>query len=223
MENVKDLIDKNDEAFIVFDDSVLDKRFLREIEVARRQYSGNEHKVITGIGIVSCIYVNPKTGQFWVIDYRVFNPEEDGLTKINHVKEMLLSLVKQKLLPFKTVLMDTWYATNSLMLFIDDLSKIFYCPLKKNRLVDDSNGQDKYKPLESLIWSESDLKSGKTIKIKNFPVSKKVKLFRVAVSIDRTDYVATNDLYQSDTEVVQQVCKNRWKIEELPFGKASPT
>jgi hypothetical protein len=41
-----------------------------------------------------------------------------------------------------------------------------------------------------------------------------VKLFRVAVSTNRTDYVATNDLSQSYTNVVQEVCKIRWKIEE---------
>jgi len=29
------------------------------IELTRRQYSGNEHKVIRGIGIVNCIYCNP--------------------------------------------------------------------------------------------------------------------------------------------------------------------
>ena len=58
----------------------------------------------------------------------------------------------------------------------------------------------------------------KTLKIKNG-----VKLFRVIVSTDRTDYVATNDLSQSSTDVTQQVCKVRWKIEELPFGKTSST
>lgn len=42
-----------------------------------------------------------------------------------------------------------------------------------------------------------------------------MKLFRVTVSTDRTDYVATNDLSQSSTDVVQQVCKIRWKIEEF--------
>jgi hypothetical protein len=41
-----------------------------------------------------------------------------------------------------------------------------------------------------------------------------VKLFRVAVSTNRTDYVATNDLSPSSTNVVQEVCKVRWKIEE---------
>lgn len=143
-DNVKDLIEKDDEAFIIFDDSVLDQRFSSKIEIARRQYSGNEHRVLTGIGMVNCIYVNPKTGKFWVIDYRIFNPDEDGLTKIDHVKAMLINLIYHKLLPFKTVLMDSWYASNNLMLFIDGLSKIFYCPLKKNRLVDDSNGREKF-------------------------------------------------------------------------------
>ena len=183
------------------------KRFSSKIEIARRQYSGNEHRVLTGIGMVNCIYVNPKTGKFWVIDYRIFNPDEDGLTKIDHVKAMLINLIYHKLLPFKTVLMDSWYASNNLMLFIDGLSKIFYCPLKKNRLVDDSNGREKYKNIELLHWYESDLESGKTIKIKNFPGSKKVKLFRVSISTNRTDYVATNDLSQSKTNIVQQVCK----------------
>jgi hypothetical protein len=38
---------------------------------------------------------------------------------------------------------------------------------------------------------------------------------RVAVSTDRTDYIVTNDLSQNSTDVVQQVCKIRWKIEEF--------
>ena len=42
-----------------------------------------------------------------------------------------------------------------------------------------------------------------------------MKLFRVAVSTNRTDYVATKDLSQSSTNVVQEVCKIRWKIEEF--------
>jgi hypothetical protein len=42
-----------------------------------------------------------------------------------------------------------------------------------------------------------------------------VKLFRVAVSTDRADYIATNDLSQNSADVVQQVCKIRWKIEEF--------
>jgi hypothetical protein len=214
-ENVKDIIERDANGYIIFDDSVLDKRYSQEIEMVRRQYSGNEHGVVKGIGVVSCVYVNPQVKRFWVVDYRIFNPDVDGKTKIDHVKDMLSNLVYQKLLPFDTVLMDTWYAVNSLMLYIDSLEKVYYCPLKNNRLVDDTLGKEKYKRIELLEWSEEELECGKIIKIKGFPAQKKVKLFRVAVSNNRTDYVATNDLSQSSTNVVQEVCKIRWKIQEF--------
>lgn len=214
-ENVKEVIELDDNGYIIFDDSILDKRYSKEIEMVRKQYSGNEHGIIKGIGVVSCVYVNPKVQRFWVIDYRIFNPDVDGKTKIDHVKDMLQNLVYQKLLPFDTVLMDTWYAVHSLMLYIDSLEKVYYCPLKNNRLVDDTLGKEKYKRIDLLQWSEEELECGKIIKIKGFPAQKKVKLFRVAVSTNRTDYVATNDLSQSSTNVVQKVCKIRWKIEEF--------
>lgn len=110
---------------VIFDDSVLDKRYSQEIEMVRRQYSGNENGVVKGIGVVSCVYVNPQVKRFWVVDYRIFNPNVDGKTKIDHVKDMLSNLVYQRLLPFDMVLMYTWYAVNSLMLYIDSLEKVY--------------------------------------------------------------------------------------------------
>lgn len=52
------------------------------------------------------------------------------------------------------------------------------------------------------------------MKLHRFPRDHKVKVFRVASS-QRTDYVATNDLSQSDVSVVRQVCDVRWRIEQL--------
>jgi len=40
-----------------------------------------------------------------------------------------------------------------LMALIEQLGKIYYCPLKRNRLVDDSGGVEKYKQIEQLSWS----------------------------------------------------------------------
>jgi hypothetical protein len=60
-----------------------------------------------------------------------------------------------------------------------------------------------------------ELKQGKVIKIKAFPQAKKVKLFRVTVSTNRTEYIATNNLTQDSTDAVQQVYDIRWKIEEF--------
>jgi len=44
--------------------------------------------VIRGIGLISCVYVNVKTGQL-VIDYRIYDPDGDGKTKLDHVADML--------------------------------------------------------------------------------------------------------------------------------------
>lgn len=88
---------------------------------------------------------------------------------------MLISLVYQRNLPFDTVLMDTWYAVNKLMLYIDSLEKIYYCPLKNNRLVDDSFGKEKYKNIKNLEQNDEELEDGKILKVKGFPGNKKVK------------------------------------------------
>ena len=123
-DKVKEVVEPDGNGYIIFDDSVLDKRYSEEIEMVRRQYSGNEHGILQEIGVVSCVYVNPKFQRFWVIDYRIFNTDVDGKSKIDDVKDMLQNLVYHQLFPFNTVLMDTWYAVNSLMLYIDSLDKI---------------------------------------------------------------------------------------------------
>jgi hypothetical protein len=101
------------------------------------------------------------------------------------------------------------------MQYIDKLGKYYYCPLKKTRLVYDTDGREKYKQIDFINWSRVELKQGKIIKIKAFHQAKKVKLFRVAVSTNRTEYITTNDLTQDSTDAVQQVCDIRWKIEEF--------
>jgi len=184
---------------------------------------GNEHRVLQGIGLVSCVYVNGETGHFWVYafggakpyDYRLYDPDADGQSKLDHVADMLKGVVYSKQLPFATVLMDSWYATQKLMAQIDQLEKLYYCPLKTNRRVDDSGGSTPYVRVDELVWCTEQLHQGKLIKVRGFPKDKKVKLFRVTVSTNRTEFVVTNDLSQAATDAVQDVCGIRWKIEEF--------
>jgi len=128
---------------------------------------------------------------------------------------MLRNLVYSKQLPLARVLMDSWYAAQKLMALIEQLGKIYYCPLKRNRLVDDSGGVEKYKQIEQLSWSREERKQGKLIKIKTFLVMKKGEII---VSTDRTDYIVTNDLSQNSTDEVQEANAVRWKVEEFHRG-----
>lgn len=214
-ENVKGQVVQTPDGYVIFDDTVADKNFSFKIELVRRQYSGNAHGIIKGIGVVTCVYVNPNLNQFWIIDFRIYDPDSDGKTKLDHVHDMLTNCVYQKQLLFRTVLMDTWYATKDAMLYIEQLGKVYYCPLKDNRQVDDSGGAAPYRRVDSLDWTEKERKHGKVVKIKGFPKDHKVKLFRVVLSTQRTDYVVTNDLAQDDTQAAQNACGIRWKIEQF--------
>ena len=84
-------------------------------------------------GIVNCIYFNPQIEQFWIIDYRIYDPDTDKKTKIDHVEEMILNVVNQNKLRLKKVLMDSWYAAKRLMGLVDNMGKVYYCPFKINR------------------------------------------------------------------------------------------
>jgi hypothetical protein len=57
-DNVEHLIQRDEDGSVIFDDSVLDKNSSQCIELVRRQYSGTEHRVIRGIGLISCVATN---------------------------------------------------------------------------------------------------------------------------------------------------------------------
>ena len=181
-ENVQNQVVQTPKGFVVFDDTVADKDFSHKVELVRRQYSGNAHAVIKGIGIVTCVYVNPESDQFWIIDYRIYDPDGDAKTQLDHMQDLLLNCVHQKQLQFWAVLMDSGYATKEIMLRIEKYRKIYYCPLKDNRPVDDSGGSQPSQRVDRLTWSEVEKQQGKLIKIKGFPGNHKVRLFRVVLS-----------------------------------------
>ena len=204
----------SDNGYIIFDDTVINKKHSFSIEIVRRQWSGNEKKVIKGIGVVTCVYVNPESNKFWVIDYRIYDPERDGRTKIDHLLEMFRTIVHVEKIPFRTVLMDSWYATMKIMKGIEKVNKIYYCPLKSNRQVSCSP-DDPYSRVDSLTWSEDEAASGKMVHLNKFPKGHQHKLFRLVLSSQRMDYVVTNDHSQDSTNDTHKECAIRWKIEQF--------
>lgn len=204
----------SENGYILFDDTVLDKRHSFAIELVRRQWSGNAKKVIKGIGVVTCVYVNPDSKQFWVIDYRIFDPDRDGRSKLDHLLDMWQTILYVEKLPFRTVLMDSWYATMKIMKTIEKAGKIYYCPLKSNRQVTQSSDES-YQRVDSLTWSEAELETGKMVHLKKFPNGHQLKLFRIALSTQRTDYVVTNDHSQVSADATREESAIRWKIEQF--------
>jgi len=98
-------------------------------------------------------------------------------------------------------------------LLIERLGKVYCCPLKSNRLADDSGGQEPYRRADSSDRTEAESARGKRIRIRGFPKCHRVRLFRVEVSDRRTERIVTNDQSQDSTQATQEVCGFRRKIE----------
>jgi len=201
--------------YILFDDSVQDKSFSKKIELARWQYSGTTHDTVMGIGIVNCVYYNPDLDRYWVIDSRIYQPDQDGKKKYEHLQEMMLKAIERGVV-FRTVLMDTWYAITSIMQWINSLGYKFVCPIRSNRQILDrwsDPDNPKYRSVKDLPWDNSKLEQGSEAKLK--ACSLKLKLFRLMVHSNRTDYIITNDNVAICTsEDATKACAFRWKIEQ---------
>ncbi len=67
--NVKNEIFQSKEVYLIFDDTVINKKSTQKIELVRRQYSSNKHQVIQGIIIVNCIYFYPQSQGHFILDF----------------------------------------------------------------------------------------------------------------------------------------------------------
>jgi hypothetical protein len=219
-EKISEVIEYSASGRVLFDDSVLDKSSARSIEGVIKQYSGNAHHVINGIGVVTCVYYNPERDRFYILDYRVYDPERDGKTKIDHILNMLAQII-WKDIPFSHVLMDSWYATVEAMNQIMDYHKYFVCAVRSNRLFSpDPDNDDREKPTpytnaQKLPWGKMAQEKGYHGKLKDLPADRLVQLFRIVVSSDKTEYIVTNDVAIVTTKDARRESAIRWKIEEF--------
>ena len=108
----KDRIKDSTDAGLIVDDSVHDKRYARFIDLVRAQYSGNEHRVVRGSGVVSLVHRAGKDGDFYPIDYRGYAPEVEGKSKHEHFHEMFVNAVVQKELQARSSAVVVGFGTN---------------------------------------------------------------------------------------------------------------
>jgi Transposase DDE domain len=218
---IKEDLIQHSGAYIIFDDSVLDKDRSRKISGTLKQYSGNTHGLVVGIGVVNMVYVNPESMEYTIIDYRIYNPKVDGKDKLQHLIEMLNCAIERKI-EFECVLVDTWYAKAPVFMFIQSIYKKFVCPVQVNRLVQENliNPQPRsYKRVDELDWNEEELRYGKTIQLKG--MSLKVQLFKIISikgEIESVEYIVTNYVnstsYNYDSNLIKQIIQIRWKVEQ---------
>jgi len=65
------------------------------------------------------------------------------------------------------------------MLVIERMGKVYYCPLKCNRLLTESDQPKTYQRVDTLAWTSDEELAGKRVHLRDFPKGHHVNLFRL--------------------------------------------
>jgi len=185
---------------LAFDDVVIDKSRSNKMELVNWQYSGAEHGVVKGIGVVNALWQTSKD-EYTPVDYRIWNPPDDGKTKNEHFRDMLSSAKSRGLEP-EMVVADSWYSS------LDNLKSIrshgwdWVMGLKSNRLVNKPHVQ-----LCKINIPDEGLK----VHLKGYGW---IKVFRFEGKNARTDYVGTSRLDLTKEQIILYF-ERRWSIEVM--------
>jgi hypothetical protein len=212
-ELVKNRIDDSEEAFLLVDDSVQNKQYSQAIETVKLQYSGNEHGLVKGIGLVNLVHTNGSLGDFYPINYRIYNPDADGKTKNDHFQEMFKQAIQRQQIKARNIAFDSWYASVDNLKLIHRSGWTFYTNLKSNRKVSITK-EVGYQHLEEIQWSREELISGKLVRLKEVPFW--LKLFKLVDTEGNIEWVITNKLADDFTRLrAIQATQVRWQVEEF--------
>jgi hypothetical protein len=188
---------KGTEGIIIADETVLNKSRSEKIELVRWQYSGDEHDIVQGIGMLNLLWVDEKNN-VCPMDLRVYEPKEDGKTKNDHFRELLKVAKRREVRPM-AVVADSWYSSLDNLKMIRDLGWNWVMGLRKNRAV------NKKERLENLIIPDTGLR----VHLRGYGF---IHVFRFVAKNGRTDYIGTN-IENPTKEKIESLVRKRWEIE----------
>lgn len=196
-EAAKSEILSGNQGIIIADETVIDKSRSDKIKLTSWLYSGTEHDLVKGIGLLNFLWQNNQE-EIIPMDYRIYQPPEDGKTKNDHFREML-KLAKNRGLNPQAVVADSWFSSLKNVKFIRSLGWNWIMGLRKNRIV------NKGISLEELIIPNEGLK----VHLRGYGW---IMVYRFEAKNGRTDYIGTN-LENLTGNKVADLVKRRWSIE----------
>jgi len=209
-ELVEPLLNNTAAAYLIIDDSVQNKQYSAHIGLVQRQYSGAEHGLVRGIDIVNLVHYDGQ--EAYPIDYRIYAPSVNGLTKNNLFAEMLMAAKLKKGIQARTILFDSWYSSVKNLKLVAFLNMLFIAPIKDNRLVSLSKAQG-YIHVQDIDWTPDHLANGVSVKLKELPF--RVRLFKIVATNGDIDWIITNAPDPITAQAIQDENAQRWPIEQF--------
>jgi hypothetical protein len=186
---------------LVLDDSTLEKPYSERNALVYRHWSGKQKQVVNGINLITLLWTDGI--RVVPVDYRVFDKERDGKTKNDHFAEMLLEAFERGFNP-QFVCFDSWYSSVENLKLIRALGWHFLTRLKSNRQIRVKQGSLQAVSNAGLCGGD-----GTLVWLKGFG---EIKVFRVRVTDDASEYWATSLSQMTETEREKQA-KSAWRIE----------
>ncbi len=166
---------------LVIDDSTLDKKHSRHLDLVTRHWSGKHHEVVLGINLITLLWTD---GDLKVpVDYRLFS-KADGKTKHDHFWEMLLMARGRGFSP-RYVLFDGWYASLENLKQVRDHGWRWLTRLKGNRQVTPEDRVSR--SLDEVAFGDE----GLVVHLRGYGL---VRVFRIDAPDGVAEYWATSDL-----------------------------
>ncbi len=183
---------------LIADDTLIAKTRSKKIVMVHYQYSGNEHDVIAGIGLVNLLWHDLTKVESIPINYRIYDKDSDGKTKNTHFSEMLTLAKKRGIMP-EAIVMDAWYSSLDNLKSIRSHGWIWVTTLRKNRIVNHN------KQLNKLDISEE----GTSIHLRGYGW---VTVFKFTAKNGRIDYIVTNK-ENPTRQYLKSIMDARWSVE----------
>jgi len=202
------------EGYLVGDDTLLEKPYSRQNELAKVQYSGVRHGQLNGINLVNLLWTSGI--EYIPVDYRIYYKQNDDKTKNDHYLEMLNRAEQRGFRP-QYVLNDSWYGSVANMKAIDHKGWKWITNLRSNRQVAPLGAKGAYVPVADLDLID---KQVKPVWLKEYGT---VLVCQTVDTKGDVTYLATNDLELIDYGTFLGHWDRRWKIEELHRGLKQTT
>ena len=184
--------------YLIFDDTVLDKSRSNSIELVNKQYSGNAHGLVNGIGMANAVWRDAQSEQYIPVDFRVYDKDVDGKTKNDHFRDML-SLSVDIEIDISAVIFDSWYSSLNNLKAVRSHELTWVAGLKKNRRI------NKNQILSDVCIPHDGLK----VHLRGYGW---ITVFKFVAKNGRIDYIGTNKDNPSRYDI-EEIVKARWSIE----------
>jgi len=215
---------QRDDACIIFDDTIIEKRWTDENDIVCWHYDHTKGGNVKGINLLNMIYCSNNTSipigfevihKYAFCDIKTKEQKRKANVNKNELMRNLLQVALNNQIPFRYVLMDVWFASKENFEYITSKKKDFIAGIKSNRyfaLSLEDKHQGKFYRVDAL-----ELKDRQSVRGYLKGYEKEVLLVR-QVFTNKDGSRGVLNLVCSDTslngDTIITIYQKRWKVEE---------